>query len=360
METNLETAILNALYDYFESHLGSPAMTLSDLYKAIGYSPNNKGGLRQILAQLSCLKGRKWVDYQAVEDGFGGLAWITNEGIRVAEDRRMLMAEASFEQSSEGEPREPVHVPSEPLSLEPEPNVPETVLIPAGFFWMGSPLDDPAARENEKPRHELYLNDYSIGRYPVTNAQYACFVLNTGHAPPEHWDEGKIPEGLEDHPVVNVTFTDAEAYCGWLKQVSEQPYRLPTEMEWEKAARGNLPQTRCYPWGAEWQPDICNTYELGQNRSTSVHEFEDTNISLFGAVDMAGNVWEWTTSWYNPYPNSPHDSLNYGEDYRVVRGGSWRSHRKNVRISCRGRYKPDESRPYLGFRVASTVNVGEA
>ena len=360
MVTNLETAILDALYGYFESHPGSRDMTLSDLYEAIRISPNHKRNVRKVIVQLSCLKDRNWVDYQAVEDGFGGLAWITNEGIRVAEDRRKLMAEASVKQSGTDEPREPDEAPAESATLELVPHIPETVLIPAGFFWMGSPLDDPAARENEKPRHELYLNDYLIGRYSVTNAQYACFVLDTGHAHPEHWEAGRIPEGLEDHPVVNVTFTDAETYCGWLTRVTEQPYRLPTEMEWEKAARGNLPQTRRYPWGAEWQPDTCNTYELGRNRSTSVHEVEDTNCSPLGAVDMAGNVWEWTTSWYKPYPDSTHDSTKHGEIYRVVRGGSWRSHRKNVRISCRGRYRPDESRRYLGFRVASEVNVGEA
>ena len=246
--------------------------------------------------------------------------------------------------------------PLPPQPPDPEPkaqlNTPDTTLIPAGPFWMGSDFDDTGAYANEKPRRKLDLPEYLIGRYPVTNAQYACFVRDTGHAPPEHWDGENVPTGLEDHPVVNVSHADAEAYCRWLSQFTGEHYRLPTEAEWEKAARGGLPETRHYPWRGDWHLGICNTEELNRNSTTPVYKFEPTNQSPFGVVDMAGNVWEWTASWYQKYPGSPHESRKYGQKFRVVRGGSWDYPAQSARISCRGRYKPDERRAYLGFRAA--------
>jgi len=352
METNLETAILNALYDYFESHLGSPQMPLFDLCEEIGVSPDNEEIVRKITLQLYCLKSNHWVDYQAVSDGLGGLATITTKGIKVAEDRRKFIAATSVEQSEDDESREPDPGSTEPASLELVPNIPETVLIPAGFFWMGSAHTDPQAYENEKPHRQVRLQEYRIGRYPVTNAQYACFVHCTDHPHPHHWNTAGIPAGQEDHPVVNVSYDDADAYCRWLCQVTEKPYRLPTEEEWEKAARGSSPYTYCYPWGPNWKPDICNTRESGQGETNSIYKFADVNASPSGVVDMAGNVWEWTDSWYERYPDSRHQSLRYGRVYRVVRGGSWQNTRREARIACRGRYKPQEHRLYLGFRIA--------
>jgi len=243
------------------------------------------------------------------------------------------------------------------ISPSPEIDIPTTLSIPAGLFLMGSCLDDSAAHENEQPRRKVDLRGYRIGRYPVTNAQYAHFVHETEHHPPEHWDDGEIPDGLEDHPVVNVDHEDAEAYCRWLRQITGEHYRLPTEEEWEKAARGGYPEERCYPWGDEWQEGICNTEELGREGTTSVHEFEHVNRSPFEVVDMVGNVWEWTDSWYERYPNSPHQSLHYGRICRVVRGGSWRNSKQEIRISCRGRYNPPIRRPYLGFRVALDADI---
>ena len=244
---------------------------------------------------------------------------------------------------------------------------PVTIPIPAGPFWMGSSLDDPDARENEMPRRQVDLPSYEIGRYPVTNAQYARFLADNPHYPipcqdeanaqPYNWDSRarSYPQGKADHPVVLVSWEDAMAYCRWLGRVTGRHYGLPTEEEWEKAARGGLPEMCCYPWGGTWQADCCNTQEMGRNGTTPVHEFERTNHSPFGALDMVGNTWEWTDSWYERYPDSPHRSLHYGRVYRVVRGGSWRNSRREARISCRGRYKPGVQRPYLGFRVVSDV-----
>jgi formylglycine-generating enzyme required for sulfatase activity len=228
---------------------------------------------------------------------------------------------------------------------------PPIVHIPAGPFLMGSASDDPDAHDSEKPRAEFELRGYHIGRYPITNAQYARFIQDTRHRVPKHWNERKCPTGLEDHPVVNVSYEDAESYCRWLRQMTSKHCRLPTEQEWEKAARGGLPESRRYPWGDNWQIGLSNTCDLDRNGTTSVHEFETINRSPFEIVDMAGNVWEWTTSWYEQYQGSPHHSLHYGRVYRIVRGGSWQHSAWDARISCRGRYKPDVSRPYLGFRI---------
>jgi formylglycine-generating enzyme required for sulfatase activity len=256
------------------------------------------------------------------------------------------------------------------LPSKPSPEAPATIIIPAGPFWRGSLLEDPDAHENEKPRGEVNLPvAYKIGRYPVTNAQYACFLTdNSGYPVPYsaeeeahscNWDlQARIyPEGKADHPVVLVCWDDAMAYCRWLSQVTGKHYRLPTEEEWEKAARGALPEARRYLWGNEWRLRACNTQELGQGSTTSVRKFERTNQSPFGVVDMVGNVWEWTASWYERYPGSLHEGVHFGRVFRVVRGGSWRNSQREARISCRGRYPPDVRRTYVGFRIASDVDV---
>jgi formylglycine-generating enzyme required for sulfatase activity len=230
-------------------------------------------------------------------------------------------------------------------------NMPITIPIPAGPFLMGSAPDDAEAHDNEKPRRKLDLQEYQIGCYPVTNTQYACFISDTGHNPPDHWDGGNVPAGLAGHPVVNVSFEDAEEYCRWLSEMAGQRYRLPTEEEWEKAARGGLPETRRYPWGDEWQPGFCNTQEVDRNGTTPVHEFERVNRSPFGVVDMVGNVWEWTASSYEAYAGSQYTSSYLGRLRCTVRGGAWKHSRWDARISCRGRYEPDQRRPYLGFRI---------
>ena len=269
-------------------------------------------------------------------------------GEPMAEDiRQLIVLRLGGEMGEKLTPTIEVPSPSPP----PETPLPEVVTIPAGPFWMGSPPDDAEAAENEKPRRREVLPTYAIGRYPVTNAEYAAFVQATDHRPPEHWPDGRVPPGLQDHPVVYVSHEDAEAYCRWLSRVTGRFYRLPTEGEWEKAARGPWPEARRYPWGDEWRPDFCNTREAGREGTTPVHQFEGVNRSPFGVVDLAGNVWEWTSSWYERYPGSTYESLHFGRDYRVVRGGSWRNGRGEARISCRGRYKPGVRRPYLGFRV---------
>jgi formylglycine-generating enzyme required for sulfatase activity len=231
--------------------------------------------------------------------------------------------------------------------------LPFTIDIPEGPFWMGS--EDAEAAVNEKPRHLEHLAHYAIAKYPVTNAQYQAFVQATGHSDPPHWQGQEAPAGKERHPVVNVSYQDAHEYCRWLSQMTHYTYRLPTEYEWEKAARGPEPETRRYPWGDDWVKGWCNSAEEDRQDTTAVDHYGEHNASPYGIVDLVGNVWEWTDSLYRPYPGSTHYSSAYGTAY-VVRGGSWRNGRQDVRASARGRYKLGIQRPYLGFRVVLEID----
>ncbi len=234
-------------------------------------------------------------------------------------------------------------------------------MIPAGEFLMGSdPNVDKMAQGEEQPQHRLYLPDYYMAKTPVTNAQYATFAQATGHRQPGHWKKGQPPAEKLDHPVVNVTWRDAVAYCNWLAKATGKPYRLPTEAEWEKAARGN--DGRIYPWGNEWDEKRCNTHEGGLFDTTSVSIYPDGK-NPYGLLDMAGNVWEWTISLWGDdfekpnfkYPYDPTDgreNMEAGDDLLcVLRGGSFLYLQDSARCAFRYRYFPDCRIYYLGFRV---------
>lgn len=231
-------------------------------------------------------------------------------------------------------------------------NVPDLVPIPAGLFWMGGTHSDSAAENNEKPIREIELPAFHICRYPVTNLQYAEYIRSTKRAAPLHWQSHIPPEDILNHPVVNVSSIDANLYCSWLSQQTGIKFTLPIEEQWEKAARG-LANTQRYVWGDLWREDGCNTLEAGVGTTTAVCQYEKVNQSPFGVIDMLGNVWEWTESFYEGYSGSPHDSIRYGTSHLVVRGGSWKNSSDQARCSCRGRYLPGVKRPYLGFRIAT-------
>jgi formylglycine-generating enzyme required for sulfatase activity len=214
----------------------------------------------------------------------------------------------------------------------------ELVLIPAGEFLMGSDDGD----EDERPPHAVYLPDYRISRYPVTNRKYGMFLEETRHREPEYWHDRKF--NAPNQPVVGVSWHDAQAYCRWAG------LRLPTEAEWEKAARGT--DGRKYPWGDD-DPDEsrCN---FGNNvgRTTDVGSYPK-GVSPYGIHDMAGNVWEWTHSLYKKYPYRPNDGRE-DEDRsgdRVVRGGSWFIHRGYARGAYRGYGHPGGFDNNFGFRL---------
>jgi formylglycine-generating enzyme len=197
----------------------------------------------------------------------------------------------------------------------------EMVRVPAGEFLY---------RDDKK---KLHLDEFWIAKTPVTNMEYARFVADAEHESPQHWKGKTPPADIADHPVIYVSWHDAKAYAAWAGM------ELPTEQQWEKAARGT--DGRKYPWGDEWRENYGNTGESGIGKTTPVGQFSPQGDSPYGCVDMAGNVWEWT------------DSLdNGGEDWRVLRGGPWNNDRDDARAAYRNFIPLPDYRSYAaGFRV---------
>jgi formylglycine-generating enzyme required for sulfatase activity/outer membrane protein assembly factor BamD (BamD/ComL family) len=225
----------------------------------------------------------------------------------------------------------------------------EMVYVPAGKFWMGSNDGAKWAQKGEKPAHEVFVEGFWIDRTPVTNEEYRHFVQATGHQKPKHWKGGRIPKGKEAHPVVYVSWRDARAYCGWRSGQAGVVIRLPTEAEWEKAARGT--HGWLYPWGDEFDQKKCNSAERGAGDTWPVGRYSRGD-SPYGLADMAGNVWEWTGSLYKPYPYNAQDGredLKAG-GRRVVRGGSWKGNQRIVRVAFRYNIEPSYAYDDVGFR----------
>ena len=192
----------------------------------------------------------------------------------------------------------------------------EFVRIPAGEFLMGSdPKKDRYAKDNEQPQRRGYLSEYYIGKYPVTNAQYKAFAKTNWYILDVANILIKIPWGKNNHPVVNVSWYQARYFCEWLTGESVQYFSLPTEAQWEKAARGT--DGRIYPWGDEWDASRLNSEEAGISGTTPVGQFSPQGDSPYGAADMAGNVWEWVADWYGARYYQ-----KYQGEPRVLRGGA--------------------------------------
>lgn len=266
----------------------------------------------------------------------------------------------------------PTNIPTpEPMPLPAW--VPELVKVPAGPFLMGSSDTDTQADDDEKPQHSLELPDYWIGKTEVTNAQFRPFVEGDGYTNQEYWteagwqwrEENNIvkPEYWDDsnwnsdtQPVVGVSWFEAVAYCRWLSKQTGHEFRLPSEAEWEKAARG--PDGLIWPWGNAWDAAKLNSGQP-EGKTTPVGQYPD-GASPYGALDMAGNAWEWTaTKWLKKYPYQLEDEwlggyLEDGGGSRVFRGGAWYSEQKLVRGACRYLYANPRFRYYgQGLRVAS-------
>jgi formylglycine-generating enzyme required for sulfatase activity len=191
------------------------------------------------------------------------------------------------------------------------------------------------------------LPAFQIARCPVTVAEYACFV-RSGQREPRNW---QVQLAKLDHPVVFVTWHDAMAYAAWLAKLTGQHWRLPTEAEWEKAARGT--DGRIYPWGGTFDRTRCNTYESGIGTTTPVGNYPN-GASPYSAQDMAGNVWEWTSSLFKRYPYRADDDRERVDstENRVMRGGSSLNGAGRARAACRKSNWPDLLNNIYGFRLA--------
>ncbi|MBM4045619.1 MAG: hypothetical protein FJ279_10925 [Planctomycetes bacterium] len=271
-----------------------------------------------------------------------------------------------------------------PRPYRPETLMPDLVDVPAGSFLMGSAQDDPDASSNEKPQFRNRLPAYRIGRYPVTNAEFDRFVKAKGYEHRSLWTDagwgwradrtdrehyrGEFDK--PDHPAVGVSWFEAVAYCKWLTHTlrasgqltKSELIRLPSESEWEKAARGE--HGRKWPWGNEFDPKKANTV-VGAGAllcTTPVGLYSPAGDSPYGCADMAGNVWEWCqTKWLRDYRY-----YHYGEDGedreslrgdvgRVVRGGEWGGDARRCRATYRHVYGPSLRSDDVGFRVVSAL-----
>ncbi|NIM14242.1 MAG: SUMF1/EgtB/PvdO family nonheme iron enzyme, partial [Candidatus Aminicenantes bacterium] len=242
---------------------------------------------------------------------------------------------------------------------------PPMVTVEAGDFIRGS-----EERDREKPARNIYLDEFMIGKYPVTNQEFKVFIDDGGYKNKELWtpegwqwrNENNISEPGSWHdrkwnganfPVVEVSWYEASAYAEWLSGKTGEKYVLPSEAQWEKAARGSSGFT--YPWGEKWKEDYCNSNECGLRHTSPVGIFL-AGQSSYGCLDMAGNVWEWCADWYGAdyYKKSPYRNPQGPTDgsYRVMRGGSWFISRWYCRAACRNANHPAVRFDGYGFRLA--------
>ncbi|NJP06955.1 MAG: formylglycine-generating enzyme family protein [Chloroflexaceae bacterium] len=261
----------------------------------------------------------------------------------------------------------------------PDQAIPEIVEIPAGPFLMGSSADDPMVDDDEQPQHTLELPTYYIGKTEVTNAQFRPFVEGDGYTNPNYWtapgwtwrerenitapyywDWDDAALNGDEQPVVGINWYEAVAYARWLSVQTGHTYRLPTEAEWEKAARG--PDGRIWPWGNAWREGLANSEDAGHKVTLPVGSYSD-GASPYGVLDMAGNVWELCSSQaYKDYPFSIEDEwseqyLDQWEeaDLIIIRGGGYWASKQRMRGANRS-YTLALSRissDNVGFRLAS-------
>lgn len=258
-------------------------------------------------------------------------------------------------------PTTQVKVEQPPVTLEPRvtppnPDLPEgMVAVAAGSYTIGRDSEDPTALE--RPQHKVDLTAFNIDRTEVTNSAYKKFVDATGHKNPTNWSGGKLPEAREDFPVTGVTWQDAADYAAWAGK------RLPTEAEWEAAARGA--EGRIYPWGNSFRAGVANIGvtpdkpgpEQYPKGIKEVGRYPD-GASPVGAVDMIGNVWEWVADEFKLYSGGPstiptdiREKMEPDRTYRVIRGGAYDGN-KDHNATYRGLLDASQAYPKVGFRCA--------
>jgi sulfatase modifying factor 1 len=225
--------------------------------------------------------------------------------------------------------------------------MPEVVLIEGTWFLMGS--ED--GRDDERPLHRVWVDAFRLGAHQVTNAEYAAFLESTGDPPPPCWNDPHFND--PGQPVVAISWFDATRYCEWLSRTTGRGMRLPTEAEWECAARGGA-ERKLYPWGdepPEWRPGYATRWRSGPEpvgRSAP---------NAFGLYDICENVHEWCGDWYSDkyYSASPERDPHGPQSgsRRVSRGGSWRHQIKISRCAARSSIPPEFQYADYGFRIAS-------
>ena len=220
--------------------------------------------------------------------------------------------------------------------------------VAAGTYWIGSADDEPDAEDTEKPRHAVTFDaPFYIARYLVTNAQWAAWAAQ-GERPAPYADDTDL--NRPNQPVVSLRWEVCNDFCAWLSGQTDSELRLPTEAEWEAAARGG--DTRRYPWGDDWRDEHAASKENQESRgwtwSVPVGCFP-VGAAPCGALDMAGNVWEWTADTWQSYPEAKETFTD--EDLRVIRGGGHRANSTSVRCGARVKYHLDYDVIFIGFRL---------
>jgi sulfatase modifying factor 1 len=230
---------------------------------------------------------------------------------------------------------------------------PRIVSIPEGWFLMGSD----SGQDCERPIHRVWIDCFQLAATQVTNEEYQHFLQATGSQPPPFWNDPNFNHSVQ--PVAGVSWFQAEEYCQWLSAQTGRSYRLPTEAEWERAARGGLEQAN-FPWGDE-PPQSLPDYAM--RWQTGPEPIARYAPNAFGLYNMCDNVHEWCSDWYDPnyYAISP-DRNPHGPEpgsgkglRKASRGGSWRHHVKVSRCSARSSIPPEFQYADYGFRVAGDI-----
>jgi formylglycine-generating enzyme required for sulfatase activity len=223
---------------------------------------------------------------------------------------------------------------------------PRMMKVPAGFFLMGSET----GQDNERPVHRVWLDEFALGECQVTHEEYAHFLAATGHPQPPHWNDPDFSH--PEQPVIGVSWYDAMAYCAWLSSETARPFRLPTEAEWERAARGGIEQNE-YPWGNSGPESLSNYSARWKTGPEPVGKAERNGYEL---CDIGANVHEWCADWFSAdyYGASPARNPQGPEQgtRRASRGGSWRHYTKVSRCAARSSIPPEFQYADYGFRVA--------
>jgi formylglycine-generating enzyme required for sulfatase activity len=226
---------------------------------------------------------------------------------------------------------------------------PPMAAIPEGWFTMG--CDN--GRDDERPSHRVWIDRLKLGIYQVTRAEYAQFIAETRRTAPPFWDDPNFQEPQQ--PVVGPSWFDAIAFCEWLSKITGRNYRLPTEAEWERAARGGI-EGQLYSWGNTPPEDLPNYAERWRSGPEPVGLYAPNPYGLF---DMGDNVHEWCADWYDPqyYERSPERNPQGPEQgsRRASRGGAWRHHIKVSRCAARSSIPPEFKYADYGFRVARSL-----